>query len=111
MVNAKLFYEGSDIEKEAMLSKIFEIREDEVASISSNDKEFFKKEKIDLNNTYNELLEIINNIPLNEKEKVKLIEKIDEYIEINNYRNSYFNEKYYKEGFKDGMQLKMECNK
>lgn len=111
MENVEIFYESSNIEKEAMLSKIFEIRENELASINNKDKEFLKKEKIDLNETYKQLLEIINNIPLNEKERVKLIEKIDEYIEINNYRNAYFNEKYYKEGFKDGLQLKIECNK
>lgn len=111
MDNVEIFYESSDVEKEDMLSKIFEIRENELAEINNKDKEFLKREQIDLNETYKELLDIIENIPLNEKEKVKLIEKIDEYIEINNYRNSYFNEKYYKEGFKDGLQLKIECNK
>lgn len=111
MVNINNFYESSDIEKEAMLNKIFETRENDIAEITDKDKEFFKKEKIDLNEKYKEILDIINNIPLNKNEKVKLIETIDEYLENNNYRNAYFNEKYYKEGFKDGMQLKMECYK
>lgn len=111
MLDVKLFYDGSDIEKEAMLNKIFEIRENEIASINNKDKEFFRKENINLNEKYNEILKIVTNIPVKEEEKVKLVEKMQEYIEINNYRNSYFNEKYYKEGFKDGMQLKIECNK
>lgn len=110
MENVNLFYDSSDIEKEAMLNKIFEIRENDLATINNRDKEFFKKEKIELNEKYNEILENINNIPLDKEKKVKLIEAINEYIELNNYRNSYFNEKYYKEGFKDGMQLKIECN-
>lgn len=111
MVSINLFYGSSDVEKEAMLSKIFEIRENDIATITDDDKKFFEREKINLNEKYNEILENIRNIPIKEEEKVKLTQKIDEYIEINNYRNAYFNEKYYKEGFKDGMQLKIECNK
>ena len=56
------------------------------------------------------MIDYIENLKLqNSLENKKIIELVKKYIEYLNTENAYLNEKFYKNGFKDGLNLIMEC--
>lgn len=45
----------------------------------------------------------------NKEDNKKIIDCIEDYIELINKDNAILNEKFYKNGFKDGVNLLIEC--
>lgn len=89
-----------------MLNTILEVKEEKLYIRKKN------KKKRNRNKKYYEMIDYIENLnlksSLENKEIIRLIEK---YIEQINVENCYMNEKFYKNGFKDGVNLVMECLK
>jgi len=93
-------------EDERMLKTIFEAREDKLAQINKADKEFVSKDDASRKKKYYALNNQLNKIPYNlNKIKKDLSKAIEEYVEAIDYENSYFNQKYYLNGLKDGIKL------
>lgn len=89
-----------------MLNTILEVKEEKLYIRKKNKKTRNRNKK------YYEMIDYIENLnlksSLENKEIIRLIEK---YIEQINVENCYMNEKFYKNGFKDGVNLVMECLK
>lgn len=97
---------------ENIIEQIFCTREEDLAVINKQDKEFIKKEKINIEEKYEEFKIALNNMPKSFREtKEKILTSFEIYNEAIIYRNSYFNEKYYKNGLKDGIKLIIEAFK
>lgn len=96
---------------ESIIEYLYEAREEKLSILTKLDKSNMK----DLINTrkigYEEILKVIEELPECNKEAIK--EKIDEQIENINYINSYNNQKFYKCGVIDGVNLIIEsiCGK
>lgn len=92
--------------KRDILDELFYAREDELADFEKEVKEELLKENIDINNRYDELLNILNKTyPLD------VFNKFNQYFEIRNYAEALESEKYYKEGVKDGINIILSCIK
>lgn len=87
-----------------MLDELFYAREDELADIESDIQKELEKENINILKKYDELIMLFNNYSDN-----NVLNKFNNYLEEKNYANSLENEKYYKEGIKDGICLILEC--
>lgn len=86
----------------SMLDEIFNARVETVASVTKEEQEKINeaKTKIDIEDAF-------ENATDNEIKKIE--ELIDTAIENMSYEMGYFEEKYYKTGFADGVRLIMEC--
>lgn len=87
-----------------MLDELFYAREDELADIESDIQKELEKENINIRKKYDELIMLFNNYSDN-----NVLNKFNNYLEEKNYVNSLENERYYKEGIKDGICLILEC--
>jgi len=99
-------------ENDNIINEIYYVRENRLAHISDYDKRRLEEDEIDLKEKYKEFIEALNKIPiefLNKREDI--LEKFNDYNEMSVFRNSYFNEKYYKNGLKDGAKLIIEVFK
>ncbi|MCI9246900.1 MAG: hypothetical protein HFJ30_07290 [Clostridia bacterium] len=97
------------MEDESMLKVIFETREKELALINKEDKRFMKEHNISRSKKRYYLGQELKKIPYNLKWLKASIEKLlDDYIETINPETSYFCEKYYMAGLKDGIRLREE---
>lgn len=97
------------MENESMLKIIFEAREEELATITKEDKLFMKEYNISRSKKRECLEQELRKIPYNLKWLRESITRLLEgYIETINSENSYFCEKYYIAGLKDGIKLKEE---
>lgn len=99
------------MEKEqSVLNDLFVSREENICAITENDKK-----KINLltkdNDTYQMLLDKIEEISNDDISKSKVKDSIESYIDKVNVIGSYENEKFYKIGFADAMNLILECVK
>lgn len=92
--------------KENILSELFCAREEELAKLEQQVKDELLKENIDINDSYEELLNI-----LNQTYPVDVLDKFNRYFEIRNYADALESEKYYKEGVKDGINIILSCIK
>ena len=93
-------------ESENMLKIIFEAREEDLARLDEEDEIFMDKDEANRNKKYYYLKNQIENISDNSNEtKNEIIKTIEEYVEVIDYENAYFNEKYYLNGLKDGFKL------
>lgn len=89
-----------------MLHSILETKEEKLYS-----KKFNRNmENIKKNKKYYDMIDYIENLNLKSsfenKEVIRLVEKYVEQIYLDNLR---MNEKFYKNGFKDGVNLIFEC--
>lgn len=87
-----------------ILNKIFQAREEKLYENTYN-SQTLRKNKYEL---YNKIINSIKDLH-NNVENNKIIHNIDDYIELINRENTYINEKFYKNGFKDGISLMWEC--
>lgn len=85
-----------------MLEEIFNARLESVASVTRAEQE-----KINEGKTKIEIEDVFENATENEIKKIEEI--IDIAMENMSYEMGYFEEKYYKTGFADGVKLIMEC--
>ena len=86
----------------SMLDEIFNARVETVVSVTKEEQEKTNeaKTKIDIEDAF-------ENATDNEIKKIE--ELIDTVMENMSYEMGYFEEKYYKTGFADGVRLIMEC--
>ena len=98
-----------DGKRKKMLEIIFKAREEKLASLNSEDKDFFKVHNIYRSARRNSLNTELEKIPKDlRKLKEIIIVKLDDYVETINRENWYLCKKYYLAGLKDGINLKEE---
>lgn len=86
-----------------MLHTILEAKEEKLYARNNNKKR-------NKNKKYYEMIDYIENLNLQSSfENKEIIRLIEKYIEQINIENSHMNEKFYKNGFKDGVNLALEC--
>lgn len=92
-----------------MLEIIFKAREEKLASLTVEDKNYFKVHNIDRSARHDYLEAELEKIPkdfIQLKESIKT--KLEDYIENVNRENWYLCKKYYLAGLNDGINLKEE---
>ena len=93
------------MEDESMVKVIFEAREEGLATITKQDKAFMKENNISRSQKRCCLEQELRKIPYNLKWLKANIEKLlEDYTETINSETSYFCEKYYIAGLKDGLR-------
>ena len=85
-----------------MLNVIFEARLEDIAHTTEKDKEFLQS-NCNSSDIYTNLESLINKNC--GKEADKILHTLDDFIEDLNVESGYFNEKYYKQGFIDGLNV------
>lgn len=90
----------------SILNTLFEARDEEIATITLKDKEELKETNSRLKQKESELKEIINE---NKNQARIILDLFYEYLELSNKKNAYYDQKYYKSGFKDAVGLLMIC--
>ena len=96
-------------ENEELLKIIFQAREDKLAELDKEDKQFMNRDDANRKKKYYNLKSKLDKIPhsLN-KVKEEISKSIEDYVETIEYDNTYFTEKYYLNGLKDGIKLMSE---
>jgi hypothetical protein len=93
-----------------IIDKLYENREDELYVLKEKEKIELEKLLLERKNKNEELEIAINNIPECFTETIyDLKNKIEEKLEIEHNIDGYYNEKAYKTGFSDAINLIMEC--
>lgn len=96
----------------SMLDLIYSKREDSLYQFSKNDEEKIKE--ISKNNpiTYDDLLVAIKNLPPHfNNTREFILERLEKYMERQNSLSAYDNERFYKNGFCDGVRMMTEIIK
>ena len=89
-----------------LLNELFGTREDSIYNFTDNERKLLSKKSKDYSNIYI----AIDNIPDGFVETINGIKtSIENYIETLNEIQGIENEKFYKEGFSDAIQLILEC--
>ena len=92
-----------------MLEIIFKAREEKLASLTVEDKNYFKVHNIDRSARHDYLEAELEKIPKDfRKLKESIKTKLEDYIENVNRENWYLCKKYYLAGLNDGINLKEE---
>ena len=93
--------------KKSILNTILEAREEKLCA-----RNYKKVKNRNRNKKYYEMIDYIENLSLKSSfENKEIIRLIEKYIEQINIENLHMNEKFYKNGFKDGVNLTIECCK
>lgn len=96
--------------KKEVLDNLFESRETNLYALTEEDKK--KIENLTKNNdTYEKLFNIIEELSSDTNKLEKVRDSLDSYIDRINIAGSYENEKFYKIGFSDAINLILECTK
>ena len=96
--------------KKEVLDNLFESRETNLYALTKEDKK--KIENLTKNNdTYEKLFNIIEELSSDTNKLEKVRDSLDSYIDRINIVGSYENEKFYKIGFSDAINLILECTK
>lgn len=94
--------------KKEVLDNLFESRETNLYALTEEDKK--KIENLTKNNdTYEKLFNIIEELSSDTNKLEKVRDSLDSYIDRINIAGSYENEKFYKIGFSDAINLLLEC--
>lgn len=92
--------------------KKFEAREEDLARLDEEDKNFMQKDEANRNKKCYYLQNQLEKNPYSLKKiKDNITKAIEQYVETIDYENAYFNEKYYLNGLKDGMKLMSKIKK
>lgn len=92
--------------------KKFEAREEDLARLDEEDKNFMQKDEANRNKKCYYLQNQLEKNPYSLKKiKDNITKAIEQYVETIDYENAYFNEKYYLNGLKDGMKLMSKINR
>ena len=95
--------------RKSMLEIIFKAREEKLASLTNDDKFFFKKHNIDISKRRDKLNAELEKIPKEFRQiETNIAVQLDYYIETINRGNWYLCKKYYLAGFIDGIKLSEE---
>lgn len=94
--------------EESILNELYSSREEFICVITNYDKNKIK-ELIKDNDTYEILLSRIEELSNNEKIKSEIKNSLESYIDGIHSISSYENEKFYKIGFADAVNLMFEC--
>ena len=97
-------------EKFSILNDLFVSREENICALTEFDKKRIK-ELTKNNDTYQMLLDKIEDISTDDISKSKVRDSLESYTDKVNVIVSYENEKFYKIGFADAMNLILECIK
>lgn len=94
--------------KKEVLDNLFESRETNLYVLTEEDKK--KIENLTKNNdTYEKLFNVIEELSSDTDKLEKVRDSLDSYIDRINIAGSYENEKFYKIGFSDAINLLLEC--
>ena len=92
-----------------MLEIIFKAREEKLARLTAEDKNYFREHNIDRSAKRDSLDAELGKIPKEFKQlKESIKTKLEDYIETVNRENWYLCKKYYLAGLNDGIDLKEE---
>ena len=96
--------------EQSVLNQLFVSREENICAITERDKKRIK-ELTKNNDTYQMLLDKLEELSNDDIAKAKVKDSLESYIDKVNVIGSYENEKFYKIGFADAMNLILECIK
>ena len=85
----------NDIEKGTVLDDLFEIREENLCSVTELDKQKIKR-LTQNNDNYDKVFEIIEDLSNNSEKLERVRNSLDSYIDKINIIGAYENEKFYK---------------
>ena len=98
-----------DKKRRKMLEIIFKAREEKLASLTVEDKNYFKVHNIDRSAKRNSLEAELEKMPKDFRQLKETIKtKLEDYIENVNRESWYLCKKYYLAGLNDGINLKEE---
>lgn len=96
--------------EQSVLNQLFVSKEENICALNKYDKKRIKELTRD-NDTYQMLLDKLEDLSDDDISKSKLKDSLESYIDKVNVIGSYENEKFYKIGFADAMNLVFECIK
>lgn len=96
--------------EQSVLNQLFVSKEENICALTEYDKKRIKELTKD-NDTYQMLLDKLEDISTDDISKSKVRDSLESYIDKVNVIGSYENEKFYKIGFADAMNLVFECIK
>ena len=92
------------------LNDLFVSREEDICALTEYDKKRIK-ELTKSNDTYQMLLDKLDELSNDDRTKAMIKNSLESYIDRVNVIGSYENEKFYKIGFSDAINLILECTK
>lgn len=96
--------------RESILNQLFVSKEENICALNEYDKKRIKELTKD-NDTYQMLLDKLEDLSDDDISKSKVKDSLESYIDKVNVIGAYENEKFYKIGFADAMNLVFECIK
>lgn len=96
--------------EQSILNQLFVSKEENICALNEYDKKRIKELTKD-NDTYQMLLDKLEDLSNDDILKSKVKDSLESYIDKVNVIGSYENEKFYKIGFADAMNLVFECIK
>ena len=96
--------------EQSVLNQLFVSKEENICALNEYDKKRIKELTKD-NDTYQMLLDKLEDLSNDDILKSKVKDSLESYIDKVNVIGSYENEKFYKIGFADAMNLVFECIK
>ena len=96
--------------EQSVLNQLFVSKEENIYALNEYDKKRIK-ELTKNNDTYQMLLDKLDELSNDDIAKAKVKDSLESYIDKVNVIGSYENEKFYKIGFADAMNLVFECIK
>ena len=96
--------------EQSILNQLFVSKEENICAFNEYDKRRIKELTKD-NDTYQMLLDKLEDLSDDDISKSKVKDSLESYIDKVNVIGSYENEKFYKIGFADAMNLVFECIK
>ena len=94
----------------SVLNQLFVSKEENICALNEYDKRRIKELTKD-NDTYQMLLDKLEDLSDDDISKSKVKDSLESYIDKVNVIGSYENEKFYKIGFADAMNFVFECIK
>ena len=88
---------------ENILDLIFNARNEELAKLTKEDREFLNSPKANINKDYQDFIDSLENLP--EETKNNIIEKVNTYSDTSDFIHAYYYKKYYKLGFSECLKL------
>lgn len=96
--------------EQGVLKQLFVSKEESICALNEYDNKRIKELTKD-NDTYQMLLDKLEDLSDDDISKSKVKDSLESYIDKVNVIGSYENEKFYKIGFADAMNLVFECIK
>lgn len=96
--------------EQSILNQLFVSKEENICAFNEYDKRRIKELTKD-NDTYQMLLDKLEDLSDDDISKSKVKDSLESYIDKVNVIGSYENEKFYKIGFADAINLVFECIK